>query len=400
MPRKLRKRPAHEVSKAKPKQSKVVVDTVKAASTATQEKTELKAAPEVYTTIPPQSKKKKKPGQLTAKQLRQYFDEGFLVIPNFFATEELDPVRDGIADEVERIAQMLYDGGKIKDKHEDADLFHRLTLLEKDFPGTSVLLHKSENLPQAFKDLWSHERVLNVMEQLLGPEVGGHPGWNLRCKTPYNEMADVPWHQDNAYFDEGCLHTFLPTVWIPVVDVNEKNGCLQMLRGGHRKGVTGTHTCCAGGTWYVQMSDEEMEKAFDADLSKDVVTCDFKYGGLVLFSNCIPHRSLENHSDIIRWSLDLRYQRPDRPSGLWGVKECVVLRTKKEKNFKINWEDFEKVDRTKAQEQVAHSSQVEAVDDFDTTLTGPWMHRWDVVNHNKHTANIKPSDATTFTHKA
>ena len=34
------------------------------------------------------------------------------------------------------------------EKYEDAELFDRLTLIEKEFPGTSVLLHKMGNLPE------------------------------------------------------------------------------------------------------------------------------------------------------------------------------------------------------------------------------------------------------------
>ena len=40
----------------------------------------------------------------------------------------------------------------ILDKHEDADLFHRLTLIEKDFPGAAVLLHKSGVLPKVTEE--------------------------------------------------------------------------------------------------------------------------------------------------------------------------------------------------------------------------------------------------------
>lgn len=32
-----------------------------------------------------------------------------------------------------------------------------------------------------------------------------------------------------------------------------------MARGGHRKGILATHTCCAGGTWYVDLAEEEMK---------------------------------------------------------------------------------------------------------------------------------------------
>lgn len=41
----------------------------------------------------------------------------------------------------------------------------------------------------------------------------------------------------------------------------------------------------------------------------------------------------------------------------------------------------------------------EAGDEFDTTLSGPWMHRWELTNHNRHTATLQDADEA-FTHKA
>lgn len=51
---------------------------------------EERPVPEVYTVIPPQPVEKK-PGQLEQWQLEQYFDKGFVVLPNFFSREELQP---------------------------------------------------------------------------------------------------------------------------------------------------------------------------------------------------------------------------------------------------------------------------------------------------------------------
>lgn len=48
---------------------------------------------------------------------------------------------------------------------------------------------------KAFRDVWSNDRLLNVVEQLIGPDIIGHPVWNLRTKTPQNEATTVPWHQ-------------------------------------------------------------------------------------------------------------------------------------------------------------------------------------------------------------
>lgn len=54
---------------------------------------------------------------------------------------------------------------------------------------------------QAFRDLWSNERLLNIIEQLIGPNIAGSPVWNLRTKTPKNEATLVPWHQGYLKFD-------------------------------------------------------------------------------------------------------------------------------------------------------------------------------------------------------
>lgn len=74
---------------------------------------------------------------------------------------------------VDIVANMLYDGGKIKDKCEKAGFYKRLTLIDQQFKGASVLIHKLGYLPKAFRDLWSNERLLNAVEQFIGPNIGG-----------------------------------------------------------------------------------------------------------------------------------------------------------------------------------------------------------------------------------
>lgn len=111
--------------------------------------------------------------------------------------------------------------------------------------------------------------LLDAAEQVLGPDVAGHPVWNLRTKvrdgtitivppsspvyfcqqTPNQMQATVPWHQDIAYLDESCWSTLQLTAWIPLLDTNTQNGCMQVIRGGHRTGRAAHHTCCVGGTW-------------------------------------------------------------------------------------------------------------------------------------------------------
>jgi hypothetical protein len=37
--------------------------------------------------------------------------------------------------------------------------------------------------PKEIADLWTNERLLNVVEQFIGPEIAGHPVWNIRSKV-------------------------------------------------------------------------------------------------------------------------------------------------------------------------------------------------------------------------
>ena len=112
----------------------------------------------------------------------------------------------------------------------------------------------------------------------------------------------------------------------------------QMVSGGQRKGVTAKHVCCAGPTWYIQVEEEEIEKSCGVNLKQDVVTCEIPFGGVLLFNNCIPHRSLENFSNKIRWSLDLRWIDPNKSTGFFGLKDPVVMRKADDPNFNIDWE--------------------------------------------------------------
>lgn len=78
------------------------------------------------------------------------------------------------------LADKLYKGGKITDKCEKAGFYERLTLIENQFKGSTVLLHKMGYLPQSFRDLWSNNRLLNVVEQFIGPNISGENRYNYR----------------------------------------------------------------------------------------------------------------------------------------------------------------------------------------------------------------------------
>ncbi|XP_071162484.1 1-deoxypentalenic acid 11-beta-hydroxylase-like [Mytilus edulis] len=343
------------------------------------------ACPELFNiqAKPPAPKDSKK-GQLPDELIRQFFEEGYLVVDDFFTREELDACREDLKLMVEELAQKLHNAGKTKKLYRDYGLFERLTMIEKEFPGSNILLHKMKTMPKSFCDLWSNERILNVMEQILGPDIKGHPVWNIRTKTPQNEATTVPWHQDVGYLNNESYKVLQPTAWIPLLDTNEDNGCLQVAKRGHKTGKIADHQCCHGGTWYVMLEEEEMKRKLDIDLENDLKICPIPYGGMLLFNNLVPHRSLPNMSNKIRWSLDLRWQRPSEPVGFYGLKDGILMRTSKDPNYKIDWESFNKIDRHQVQKESIEENDSAIEDEFDTTIQGPWMKKWEIVHVNRH----------------
>jgi len=320
------------------------------------------------------------PGLLTAKELQQYFEEGYVIKHNVLTSQDLQPCIQSVNEMVDELATGLHKAGKIKDACKSAGFLERLTLIEKQYPSASVIIHKRGVLPLSFAQLWSHPQLLSAAKQIVGPDVAGHPVWNLRSKTPGQSEATVPWHQDTAYLHSECWDVLQCTAWIPFVNATKQNGCMQVVRRGHLPGKTAGHVGCWSNTWYVELTDEVMQKELNADMKRDVVLCEVPFGSVLFLNNLIPHRSLPNKSKGIRWSVDLRWQNPNQPNGFFGAKDSIVMAKANDPSFQPDWTNWMKLDR-----QRMFLDKDEVVDPFDTTIFGPWMGTWPLTNRNKHT---------------
>ena len=153
-------------------------------------------------------------GPLTEAELAQYQQWGYCIKRNVLSEEDLLPAMRAVEAQVDTVADSLYAAGLIRDKCEQLDLFHRLTALEQQFPSCSVLLHKLGVLDRGIARLWEHPALLGIAQQVIGPDVAAHPNWSLRSKTPHQEQATVPWHQDSAYLEPEADHTLQMTAWM------------------------------------------------------------------------------------------------------------------------------------------------------------------------------------------
>ena len=91
--------------------------------------------PEAFTVPPQPQPKDKKPGQLTQEQLDEFFDKGYIIVKDLIDKDLIARLRKEWEDEANGLIEKLYKAGKIKNKHEDKDFFHRLIHINKEYPG-------------------------------------------------------------------------------------------------------------------------------------------------------------------------------------------------------------------------------------------------------------------------
>ena len=97
-----------------------------------------------------------------------------------------------------------------------------------DFPEKS----KSYLLFDWADQLVHHPRILDAMEDLIGPDILVYHS-TLFLKEAHS-AAFVRWHQDSTYFYLAPhLHV---TAWVALSDASEAAGCMRALPGSHRWG--------------------------------------------------------------------------------------------------------------------------------------------------------------------
>ena len=252
---------------------------------------------------------------LLSTQQRQAFEaQGYLLVRQVLDAQVFDPLRSVAMSAINQYAKSLYDQGQISDLHKNLSFYKRLTKISRQ-SQTSPLLHWNWNkqvFGQEVYQLITHSTILDIVASLLGPEITANGDYWLRFKMPTGDDSVFPWHQDSIYYNGNANpdpsvvlseRSQILTVWIPMVDVDEKNGCLQIIPGSHKRGLRPARRDENGRQVPIE----------DVETWADVKNIKMKVGDVCVFGNLTFHRSLANISDEIRWSIDLRYSPTGSP---------------------------------------------------------------------------------------
>ena len=269
---------------------------------------------------------------MTKEQLDHFDHFGFVAVEGVIDPKNvIDPVIDEYAGVLDNLAEKLRAEEKITSKYEGLEFGDRVTKIyaesgevhNKYFDFTLSQANVTHDTPfwvgPAVFNALSAPSLLDAVESLVGPEIYSNPVQHVRIKVPEKDAprddegnviyGAAPWHQDCGVVNPEADETQMITVWFPLMDTDEENGCLQVVPGSHRAEDMLTH--CPGGK-IVQGNLMIPESEFEAGKA---VAVPLKKGDALFFSKYTVHSSFPNNSDRIRWSFDLRYHPVGQATG-------------------------------------------------------------------------------------
>ena len=248
---------------------------------------------------------------LSPEQVHQWENDGYLLLKRVIPEAIINGVRDRFAHVVDGIIRELKAAGIIEDEGLELPFETRFAQVAGEHANRFGRSWRGEIATSEIFELHHASLLVDAIGQLTGTDVIGHPVFNARPKLPGQQLTVVPWHQDSGYFGTISENSLIPTAWIPLVPVDESNGCLQVVAGSHRLGVVEHHTEEREGR-FLEVMDTLVE-------TSRIVTCPMALGDALLFHNLTLHRSLPHTaSEVIRWAIDIRYLRDgDHPGTIY-----------------------------------------------------------------------------------
>ena len=260
--------------------------------------------------------------------LERFEEEGYLVVKGLLEPEDLEPVKDEYVQLLDRLARRWYADGRLSSTFSDLPFGQRLTRIAIETNGRFYLYLDisfqqdgvSGEMPvhsgPGVLHLLKNHRLLDAVEQFLGPEIYCNPVQHVRIKPPQRVLSQemlsdsmvgyTAWHQDQGVITAEADQSDILTVWLPVEDAPVESGCLAVVPGSHRRGLV-NHCPATSQVKHVHIREEQ--------LGPRQVPVPLKAGDVLFMHQLTIHGSLPNLSDDIRWSFDLRYNPIGQPTG-------------------------------------------------------------------------------------
>jgi phytanoyl-CoA dioxygenase PhyH len=220
---------------------------------------------------------------------------GFQVLPGLLSPEDIAAVRSAIEDSIDRVARVM------------------LTPYETSFPATPIeariervarqdRAYASALLQVAMADaqrdprlsgLAGHPLLAAAVGRVLAPDVPTGHVIRARAAIPAFSSRISPWHQDVPRPNEktGCA-TVRVACWMPLSDVDEHTGALEVLPGAWDKPCR-----------HEMDDDGHFGIPDDALPLGEPLVVPMRCGDVLLLDRFIPHRARPTRGLHGRWSV-------------------------------------------------------------------------------------------------
>lgn len=218
---------------------------------------------------------------ITEDQRRQLDEQGFFVLENVFAPDEMEDV----ARRIEAFQQRHEERLRAQGGTEGISRANEITF-------TDHLAEQDETL----REFVTRPEFVAITTQLLGPDTDLY--WNQSVfKNPEGEK-EFPWHQDDGYtkvFPSPYL-----TLWLALNNATPENGCISVLPGSYKGGL-------------VEHYDSPLGRVcHDSDDPDQGIRVPVKAGSMAVFWSLTMHKSSPNVSQGTRKAYVIQYA----PAGL------------------------------------------------------------------------------------
>src|ERR1700759_3138798 len=152
---------------------------------------------------------------LTAQQLRQFVDDGYLFLPGCFSEAEVAILRDE--------AESIY----ATDRQE----------VWREKTGAPRTAFAAHTYNEAFRLLGAHPRLIRPVEQVFGEQLYMHQ-FKINAKSAFDGEV-WQWHQDYGTWarDDGMPEPRAMNISVFVDEVLPINGPLMLVPRSHKEGV-------------------------------------------------------------------------------------------------------------------------------------------------------------------
>ncbi|MGA0559318.1 phytanoyl-CoA dioxygenase family protein [Larkinella sp. VNQ87] len=239
---------------------------------------------------------------LSAEQTEQFKKDGYLLLKNALDTSVIEAIyreaREIFALQIEKVL-----GTKPDIDNRDAFEQAMYEFFEKDFDAF-VSTGKTVQHTIELHKLGTSNAILDIVKGvgIEKPSIAVRPAMQFNSRF-LSKDGSTHWrlgaHQDWRT-GQGSLDSVV--IWFPMVPADAEIGALQVIPGSHTAGLMQANTTGYAGYITDNLKDE------------DFIQTEYEVGDVLIFSAFLIHRSGNNVSPNIRWSVQLRYNNLAEPT--------------------------------------------------------------------------------------